>query len=171
MAEKKNQQPKLYQSFVFNNTNGSVQNTNKATGNYSISEVEISQSSPSCSRRFGTLSAVPEKEEVTPQGTLVHSIGQVFKKTIRAPQLIGKDAQSKNINMETVSRTGLKACHLSPKTLRRLEHKHQLAKLQQSLQLGSSPANSPPMSPQTARRIFIVKGGAQNRRFTVARTR
>ena len=56
--------------------------------------------------------------------------------------------------------------HLSPKTLRRLEHKHQVAKLQQEKQEWEL---SPPASPQTSRKRTLLKGAA-NRRFTVART-
>lgn len=157
----------MYRSVSFY-TNGNASESN-VVSTRSKSDVKKSLPSPSSNRRFAALSVVPEKDEANSQKPQVYPVGQVFKKTIKIAQL--ERASPNNVEIERSSPPPMRPCHLSPKTLRRLEQKHHLAKLQQSLQIGASPANSPPASPQMHRRVVFVKRGVENRRFTVARTR
>lgn len=127
-------------------------------------------SSPAISRRF--LSSVPEKgidrSSTTPE------MGR--KRVDRIMPSMNVQSANRDLELHGAPPRGV-GYHLSPRTLRRLEHKHQVAKLRQENKLdilgqeSSSLRFSPPVSPQTARRLIVLKGGANTRRFTVARTR
>ena len=124
-------------------------------------------SSPVISRRV--LNSLPEKEvdssAKTPEA--------IRKQMDRISPPIHYRSAKRDLHRPQSAGVGYQ---LSPRTLRRLEQKHQVAKLQQEGKLdllsqeGTGIRFSPPVSPQTARRI-VLKGGVNNRRFTVARTR
>ena len=73
---------------------------------------------------------------------------------------------TQDIDMDN-SKAASAGYQLSPRTLRRLEQTHQVAKLQQEKRTFDL---SPPISPRTYRKLILAKG-ANVRRFTVARTR
>jgi len=138
------------------------------------------RSSPAFSRRCGNLSSLPEKPSaLVPASSYADeeskSASTDFLKTeIKVPEVFPRRHMAVNLCPPC---PGF-APHLSPGTLRRLEHKHQVAKLRQeqqqtgfSLLGGVSPGPSPPASPQTMKRIIVRHGGESTRRFTVARTR
>ena len=132
--------------------------------------------SPALSRRFGKLSSVPEKEEITNKKPQAYPTRKVFRQAVKIPSMRINSVKVDKTDDDTSEDSSPPAppliYHLSPRTLRRLEHKHQLAKMQQAIRIDLSPQNqSPPMSPQTRRRIIIMRGGRNERRFTVARTR
>ena len=136
-------------------------------------------SSPALARRFGKLSSVPEKDEITNKKPQAYPTRRVFRQAVKIPAMRINSVQADKTDDETSEDSSPPPTplvyHLSPRTLRRLEHKHQLAKMQQAairIDLSPTPQNqSPPMSPQTRRRIIIMRGGRKERRFTVARTR
>ena len=133
-------------------------------------------SSPALSRRFGKLTSVPEKDEITDKKPQVYPTRKIFRQTVKIPSMRISSAKADKTDDDTSEDSSPPApplvYHLSPRTLRRLEHKHQLAKMQQAIRIDLSPqTQSPPMSPQTRRRIIIKRGGHNTRRFTVARTR
>nr|XP_018667621.1 cAMP-specific 3',5'-cyclic phosphodiesterase 4C isoform X2 [Ciona intestinalis] len=168
--------PSIIQSSMMSNSN-----SNSLFAN-SIPTCEPDQlsplSSPAFARRFGTLKPVQEK----PPTPNLHKLGSPGNKT-RVRQGTPNDGGGCHIPKMTLKSPSYSendfvptpmsiAPLLSPGTLRRLEHQHRVAKVRQAQQQsGLMPQGgvSPPASPQTARRIIMMRGG-DARRFTVART-
>ena len=171
MSDKKCVSKKTYHTnkITFNTSNGSAGNTITA---HVVPENPLS--SPALSRRFGKLSSVPEKEEITDKKPKAYPVRKVFRQAVQIPAMRINSAKTDDDNTSEDSSppAAPRMYHLSPRTLRRLEQKHQLAKMQQAIRIDLSPqSQSPPMSPQTRRKIIIMRGGRNARRFTVARTR
>ena len=124
---------------------------------------EVSISPSALPKRLAMLKSLSEKREF-----MKNQDSLSLRKTIRrvVPSMQVKPP-SQDGDCESSRPAGV-GYHLSPKTLRRLEHKHQVAKLQQDKRTFDL---SPPVSPQTYRKLILTRGGANSRRFTVARTR
>ena len=116
-------------------------------------------------RRLAMLNSLAEKCEIPEENSETQQ--QVRMRGQVVPSMHDK-SRSQDSDAENC-KAACAGYQLSPRTLRRLEHKHQVAKLQQEKRTFDL---SPPVSPRTYRKLILTRGGAINaRRFTVARTR
>lgn len=122
------------------------------------------------------------KTEVQPLGGRVELRNKVnFSPTRRTEKNIGKmlaERQTEYAVESKHSKPEFFQAPLSPMTLKRLESKHQAAKIRQQFSSklaihspdGLSPASSPNSSPSAIRRVIMKRGG-DRRRFTLAKMR